>query len=318
MKLVKQIERDFTTVHNAFLKDESLSIAARGLLMTMLSLPPEWNFSIKGLSKILKSDGERKISTALKELEEHHFLVRRRICDDTGKVTDWEYIISDEKIPEEILKKSFNYKNKTENVENISEDIPEIRVSDNVECNVETDVENLDSAEETPYRSYPHLQNADVVNADVDNSHLVNPHPETVNDNIYKQNSKSKNKKLSDKSIIQSKTTAERNEEMRIYKQVIYGHIEYDSLIEAYKNPDIKMPGSIEQLNEICSIMLECICSEKPTIRACKEEIPQEVFKNNMMKLNSNHIIYIMESLEENTSKIKNIKSQLFTMHLRR
>lgn len=104
MRLKKHIERDYTTVHNGFLRDKSLSINARGILITMLSLRDDWDFSIKGLAAILP-DGEKKVGSALKELEKHGYLVRERIYDN-GKLADWNYIISDEKLPEDILSKS--------------------------------------------------------------------------------------------------------------------------------------------------------------------------------------------------------------------
>lgn len=104
MRLKKCIEKDYTTVHNGFLRDKSLSINARGILITMLSLPDNWNFSIKGLASILP-DGEKKVSSALKELEHHGYLVRERIYE-FGKLADWNYIISDEVLPEDVLSRS--------------------------------------------------------------------------------------------------------------------------------------------------------------------------------------------------------------------
>jgi hypothetical protein len=93
-KLKKKITRDFTTVHNTMLRDMRLGATERGLLLTMLSLPDDWNFSIKGLCCILP-DGYTKIATALKSIEKTGYLVRRRIYTD-GKITDWEYLFSDE------------------------------------------------------------------------------------------------------------------------------------------------------------------------------------------------------------------------------
>ena len=95
-KLKKAVSKDFTTIHNAMVKDKQLGINDRGLLLTMLSLPDNWNFSIKGLMCILP-DGYTRISTALKHLEELGYLVRERIYED-GKIVDWEYIFSDEPI----------------------------------------------------------------------------------------------------------------------------------------------------------------------------------------------------------------------------
>ena len=95
-KLKKKIARDFTTIHNTMLRDMRLGATERGLLLTMLSLPDNWNFSIKGLCCILP-DGYTKIATALKNIEKTGYLVRRRIYTD-GKITDWEYLFSDEPI----------------------------------------------------------------------------------------------------------------------------------------------------------------------------------------------------------------------------
>ena len=80
-KLKKKITRDFTTIHNTMLRDMQLGATERGLLLTMLSLPDNWNFSIKGLSRILP-DGYTKIATALHNLEATGYLVRRRIYQD--------------------------------------------------------------------------------------------------------------------------------------------------------------------------------------------------------------------------------------------
>ena len=93
-KLKKKITRDFTTIHNTMLRDMRLGATERGLLLTMLSLPDNWNFSIKGLSRILP-DGCAKIGKALHHLEAAGYLERRRIYQD-GKITEWEYLFSDE------------------------------------------------------------------------------------------------------------------------------------------------------------------------------------------------------------------------------
>lgn len=95
--LQKKIRSDFTTVHNAFLRDKTFGINARGLLITMLSMADGWNFSIKGLASILPN-GEYRVASTLRELEKFGYLKRNRICDEKGRVRDWEYCFSDEPI----------------------------------------------------------------------------------------------------------------------------------------------------------------------------------------------------------------------------
>ena len=66
--LRKAHKSNFTVIDNQVFKS-NLSLKARGLLSTMLSLPDNWNFSTAGLTSILPSDGESIIRSAIKELE---------------------------------------------------------------------------------------------------------------------------------------------------------------------------------------------------------------------------------------------------------
>ena len=76
--------KDFTVMSNNHLRNKSLSLKAKGLQSLMLSLPEDWDYSLKGLSKICK-DGVDGIGTALQELEMHGYLTRRQIRDGKGK-----------------------------------------------------------------------------------------------------------------------------------------------------------------------------------------------------------------------------------------
>ena len=58
----------FTVTSNHPLRDPNLSNAARGLLCTMKSLPPNWNFTIRGLAAICH-DGVDAIRSQISELE---------------------------------------------------------------------------------------------------------------------------------------------------------------------------------------------------------------------------------------------------------
>lgn len=92
--LRKAHKSNFTVIDNQVFKS-NLSLKARGLLSTMLSLPDNWNFSTAGLTSILPSDGESVIRSAIKELESGGYLTRERIRDDKGKIIDWLWTFSD-------------------------------------------------------------------------------------------------------------------------------------------------------------------------------------------------------------------------------
>ena len=62
--------RDYTVMSNYHLRDRSLSLKAKGLLSLMLSLPEDWDYTMKGLARICK-DGIDSISGGIRELEAH-------------------------------------------------------------------------------------------------------------------------------------------------------------------------------------------------------------------------------------------------------
>ncbi|MCD7866636.1 MAG: helix-turn-helix domain-containing protein [Clostridiales bacterium] len=84
--------KDYTTMCNHHLRDENLTLKAKGLLSLFLSLPETWDYSIAGLSKICK-EGRSGISSTLKELEECGYLVRERRRDEKGLLRDNIYVI---------------------------------------------------------------------------------------------------------------------------------------------------------------------------------------------------------------------------------
>ena len=84
---------NYTVVDNTFIRDMNLSMKAKGLMLLMLSLPPEWDYSVAGLAAICK-EGMTAIRGALKELEECGYLRRERRNSEKGYFV-YEYILSE-------------------------------------------------------------------------------------------------------------------------------------------------------------------------------------------------------------------------------
>ena len=83
--------KNYTTMSNFHLQDNNLSLKAKGLLSLMLSLPENWDYSVRGLEKIC-IETKDTINGILNELEKNNYLIRRRIyCN--GKISHWEYDI---------------------------------------------------------------------------------------------------------------------------------------------------------------------------------------------------------------------------------
>ena len=83
-------DRDFTVMRTRHLRDTRLSLKAIGLFSIILSLPPEWDFSIAGLAAITR-DGIATVRAALNELESNGYLTRKRVRGEDGKLENNEY-----------------------------------------------------------------------------------------------------------------------------------------------------------------------------------------------------------------------------------
>ncbi len=77
---------------NHHLRNKALSLKAKGLLSLMLSLPENWDYTVKGLAYICK-DGIDSINGAIKELETTGYMSRQRVRNDKGQLTTTEYTI---------------------------------------------------------------------------------------------------------------------------------------------------------------------------------------------------------------------------------
>ena len=77
---------------NHHLRNKALSLKAKGLLSLMLSLPEDWDYTVKGLAYICK-DGIDSINGAIKELEATGYMHRQRVRNDRGQLTTVEYTI---------------------------------------------------------------------------------------------------------------------------------------------------------------------------------------------------------------------------------
>ncbi len=84
--------RDFTVISNTVFKDKTLSARAKGLLAEMLSLPEDWDYTLKGLATLF-SDGIDSIRSGIRELEAHGYMVRKRVRDEKGRLAGVEYVI---------------------------------------------------------------------------------------------------------------------------------------------------------------------------------------------------------------------------------
>ena len=123
-------ERDYTVLDNEMLRNPNLSLKAKGLMSYMLSRPPNWVFTVQGLSVSCK-DGPDSVRSAVQELEKAGYVVRKR-KREKGKYKEVEYEIYEkpiQEIPAQVEPQKAKPSKKKEPIPNIDEvntDIPNI------------------------------------------------------------------------------------------------------------------------------------------------------------------------------------------------
>lgn len=244
--------RGYTVMANFHLKDQKLSLKAVGLLSKMLSFNDGWQFSTRGLAAICK-EGPDAILSALRELEEHGYLVRHRQRDAKGRMSNTVFEIYEQPQPV------------------------------------------------SPHMENPHMENPDVDNPDMDKPHGDNPAQLNTDQVITNEQSTSLNKYQSI-----NLDGMDRMDEREQYRELIRDNLEIDFLSQNRRY-------DIDRLNEIVEIMLDAVCSTSPTIRINGEDMPQPVVKSRFLKLDSGHIEYVLQSMADCPSDIRNIRAYLLT-----
>lgn len=100
---VFRVERNksYTVMSNHHLRNKELTLKAKGLLSQMLSLPDDWDYTLKGLSLINREKIDA-IREAVRELERAGYIVRSRTRDEKGRLRGTEYIIYEQPNPPDL------------------------------------------------------------------------------------------------------------------------------------------------------------------------------------------------------------------------
>ena len=98
----------------------------------------------------------------------------------------------------------------------------------------------------------------------------------------------------------------DRMDEREQYRELIRDNLEID-----IRSQDRHY--DLDRVNEIVEIMLDAVCSTRPTIRINGEDMPQPVVKSRFLKLDSGHIDYVLQTMNDCPSDIRNIRAYLLT-----
>ena len=278
--------KNYTVMSNYHLRDKSLSLKAKGLLSLMLSLPDDWDYTIKGLAQICK-DGMDSIRSAVHELEQHGYVSRRRIRNEKGQVGDIEYTIRERPrtAPDSPPSGPENHKpGKSDEDDTYPEDPePENTMQEWEDpCSAHPAWENL--TQDFPAQLNTKGSSKEKLNTDRSNSlRFFQRDPET--------------KEPKRKITVQM---------MDAYRDLIRENIGYDSLLE-------ESPDDQDRVDEIVELMTETVCSQKEQIRIGGNDMPKETVKSRFLKLDGEHISFVLDCLARNTTRIRNIRQYLLT-----
>lgn len=145
-----KVENDFTIIPNEILRNKEMKSSTKNILLTMFSLPPNWDFSIAGISTCVK-EGRDNVQKALVELEKIGYITRKRERKPNGTLGVMIYTIHQFPVSEDknTYKKNFSGNQHTENpkqVKPILDSKAQLRTDNklNTDCS-NTDNYNMDN-----------------------------------------------------------------------------------------------------------------------------------------------------------------------------
>lgn len=96
-------------------------------------------------------------------------------------------------------------------------------------------------------------------------------------------------------------------DEIEAYRKIIKENIEYDILI--INNPMEKI-----RIDEIVELITETVCTSREYLTIAGDDYPAELVKSKFLKIDSEHIEYVLDSLRKNTSDVRNIKKYMLAV----
>ena len=260
--------KGYTVMSNHHLRNHTLSLKAKGLLSQMLSLPDDWDYTLKGLAQINRESIDA-IREAVRELERAGYIKRSRERDERGCLRGTVYTIYEQP--------------------------------------------HAEPTPEEPTQEKPALNNPTLEKPMLEKPTLENPMQ------LNTKSTKKRKRQSTDLSITDSipfpsgfpetpvQKRTEAKETFESYRELILENIDYDVLAG---DPCVDR----EQLDEIVALVQETVCSTRSRIRVAGNDYPAEVVRSKLLKLNSEHIRFVMDCLKQNTTRIRNIRQYLLAM----
>ncbi len=280
-----------TTYH---LHDQALSLKARGLLSTLLALPEDWDFSLKGLTAICK-EGIDAIREAVKELENNGYLVRTRISNEKGQMDSLACSIYE--YPQGKEQQTINQPEKfpvhtpipshSPNEAQPAQEKPTLEKPTLVYPTLEKPAELNKS-----YPVTPKIKNINII---PQGSYPYPSHPHPVNTGNVRHFP----------TMAQSQSAVQEDTDpTESLWQIIQEKVGYEALCQDYGK---------EKMDEIVGIIVSALLSHRISFRFGSDVVPSKLVKKQLFGINSHHIQYVFDSLKKTAPLIHDPKAYLLT-----
>lgn len=307
---------NYTIISNYHLQDKKLSNKAKGLLTIMLSLPKNWDMTLKGLTS-LSSDGIDAIRTTLSELEENGYLSRTRSRNSQGQLQCTEYTIREQPCAEYIKNDA---PQSTPSQENSKADATKENASDNEKSQIEkSDVAHT----ENPYTVQIGKSDMDQVGksnvVQIGKSNIGKSYIGKSNsiNNLSNKDTYSINNSLSNQYPLNSKDNIDKIDEESKAKALISKRKEYEAILKENIEYDILTDCEDDEYKSFVdlalSVMLDAVTTNKPLLTVKGQEFPAETVKSRMLQITDQQIEYVWFCVKESNKKINKMQNYILT-----
>ncbi len=275
---VFRVERNkgYTVMSNHHLRDRSLSLKAKGLLSQMLSLPEEWDYTLSGLAAINR-EGKDAIRSCVHELEQAGYIRRRQTRSENGSFSANEYVIYEQPVS----------------------DVPP---SDTAPAPGPSLLPPSSAAPLSGFTTLGGTSSGSPTQLNKDKS-ITDP---TITDSSITDSFPSPAPSQPKREEPKGREAATA-EEISACQALIRDNIGYDELTA-------EAPAETELIDELVQIIAETVCSRRKTIRIGGEPFFLDVVRSRLLKLNGEHIRFVLHCMRENTTQIRNIRQYLLTV----
>lgn len=289
----------YTVMSNHHLRNKNLTLKAKGLLSLMLSLPEEWDYTLRGLACICRESVDA-VRSGIGELEKEGYIVRGQLRDG-GRFAAADYTIYE--APQ--LAGETGAKADTKPPENTHGKTPEEAAPEN------NGFENVGTSTFPPLLDFPISVNPIPGNPTSENPVPENPtsgNPTQINKELLNKNILIQDPNhIPSLSQIPGGPDEEPDSDREGYSKILKKNLCYDRITD----PRLFGKSDRDFLEGLYTIALEALLSQKKKFVISGNKHSAEYVRKRLLKLEYGHLLYVKECFDNTKSRVVNVKAYL-------